>query len=275
MIGGALLALNIVITGSTRGVGFAMAREFLRSGHNVMVSGRRPESLTDSELRLAEYSGQTAFTLCDVGSRQDVERLWAETVARWGSVDIWVNNAGANQPLLPAWEVDERCTRRVLDANITGMIFGSQVAAAGMLRQGKGAIYNMEGMGSNNMHAKGATLYGTTKRALTYFTRGLAKELAGTPVIAGRLSPGMMLTDFLLLPVEGEERPVLENAAFVRILNILADRPETVARFLVHEMLTNTRNDAHIVWLTGTKAALRFISAPFTRRNVLENRREE
>jgi len=269
------VALNVVITGSTRGVGFAMGRAFLDRGHNVTISGRRTESLAKAQSRLAEYGERAAFTLCDVGSRQDIERLWDAAVASWGSVDMWVNNAGVNQPHLPAWQVDELCTRRVIDTNIAGMIFGSQVAAAGMLRQGKGAIYNMEGMGSNNMHAKGATLYGTTKRALTYFTRGLAKELAGTPVIVGRLSPGMMLTDFLLVPVEGETSPVLENDSFVRILNILADQPETVADFLVHGMLSNTRNDAHIVWLTGAKAAMRFISAPFTRRNVLGDRQEK
>lgn len=86
-----------------------------------------------------------------------------------------------------------RHTENVIKTNITGMIYGCQVAAAGMIKDGRGAIYSMEGLGSNNMLQKKTILYGTTKHALTYFMKGLAKELKDTGVIAGRLSPGMML----------------------------------------------------------------------------------
>lgn len=127
----------------------------------------------------------------------------------------------------------------------------------------------MEGLGSNNMIQAKTILYGTTKRALTYFMKGLAKELEGTSVIAGRLSPGMMLTDFITKTPNGEEAAIKTNESFRRIFNILADKPETVAAFFIPRMLANTKNDAHIMWLTTMKVGVRFISSPFHKRKLI------
>lgn len=104
-------------------------------------------------------------------------------------------------------------------------------------------------------------LYGTTKHALTYFMKALAKELEGTGVIAGRLSPGMMLTDFITKAPDGEASEVISDEKFRKIFNILADRPETVAEFFIPKMLQNTKNNAQIIWLTNMKAIWRFMTA--------------
>ena len=130
-----------------------------------------------------------------------------------------------------------------------------------MIMQMCGAIYSMEGLGSNNMIQPKTILYGTTKHALTYFMKGLAQELEGSGVIAGRLSPGMMLTDFITKTTDGDPSEVIEDAKFKKIFNILADKPETVARFFIPRMLSNTRNDAQIAWLSNRKAAWRFMTA--------------
>jgi short-subunit dehydrogenase len=135
------------------------------------------------------------------------------------------------------------------------------IFAAEMLRQGNGAIYAMEGLGSNNMIQPKTILYGTTKHALTYFMKGLDRELEGTGVIAGRLSPGMMLTDFIIKTPDGEPSEVILDKKFRKVFNILADRPETVAAFFIPRMLGNTKNNAHIAWLTTRKAAWRFMTA--------------
>jgi short-subunit dehydrogenase len=149
------------------------------------------------------------------------------------------------------------------------MIYGSQIAAAGMIRQGYGAIYSMEGLGSNNMIQLRTILYGTTKHALTYFMKGLAKELKGTGIVAGRLSPGMMLTDFITKSPDGEPSKVITDERFRRIFDILADKPDTVAKFFIPRILSNTRNDAQIAWLTNRKAAWRFITASFRKDRLI------
>ena len=135
------------------------------------------------------------------------------------------------------------------------MIYGSHIAAAEMIKQGYGAIYSMEGLGSNNMIQPKTILYGTTKHALTYFMKGLAKELEGTGIIAGRLSPGMVLTDFITKTPDGTPSEVLEDPRFKKVFNILADKPGTVAGFIIPRILRNKGNGVQIVWLTHRKAA--------------------
>jgi NAD(P)-dependent dehydrogenase (short-subunit alcohol dehydrogenase family) len=260
---------SIVITGSTRGVGLCMAKEFLKCGCNVTVSGRREESFIVARKELTEFSDRVLYVPCNVRIKTEHENLWNQSVTKWGRVDFWINNAGQNCPYEFVYDTEEKYVDAVIDTNIRGMIFGSQVAAKHMLSQGSGQIWNMEGLGSNDMIQVKTILYGTSKHALTYFTKGLAKELAGTSVLAGRLSPGMMLTDFITKTPDGEKSPVVENQRFQKIFNILADKPETVADFLVPRILANTRNNAHIVWLTNTKSLLRFTKAAFNKRKLI------
>ncbi len=260
---------NIVITGSTRGIGFCMAQEFLKNGCNLTVSGRSEKSREDAMKAFKSFQDQVLYVPCNVTSKSQLENLWNESLKKWGSVDCWINNAGQNSPHAFVHETGTSSVDAVIDTNIKGMIFGSQVAAKNMVAQGSGQIWNMEGLGSNNMIMEKTILYGMTKHALTYFTKGLAKELSATPVLAGRLSPGMMLTDFITKTPDGEKSPVLEEKQFQKMFNILADKPETVAAFLVPRILSNTKNNAHIVWLTSAKAAGRFMTAGVSKRKLL------
>jgi len=260
---------NIVITGSTRGIGLYMAREFLAVGCHVTLSGRGSTLTEDAEKLLDAFKGKYIYVSCDVQKKEDLQNLWDASAKKWKTIDIWISNAGQNAPHDYAWETDANATHNVMATNITGMIFGSQIAAANMLKQGHGAIYSMEGLGSNDMIQPKTILYGTTKRALTYFMQGLAKELKGQSVITGRLSPGMMLTDFITKTPNGKPSDVLQDEHFKKVFNILADRPETVAPFLVKKMLTNRRNGKQIAWLTGTKVMVRFLTAPFRQRKLL------
>lgn len=150
------------------------------------------------------------------------------------------------------------------------MIYGCQVASTGMIRQKSGAIYSMEGLCSNNMLRPKAIPYGMTKHALTYFMKGIAKELEGTGVIAGRLSPGMVLKDFIKKTPDGSVPAIESQRSFQKIFNMLADKPETVAIYFVPKMLANTRNNVQFEWLTTAKAAARFVAGPFTRRKILD-----
>jgi short-subunit dehydrogenase len=252
---------NVVITGSTRGIGISMAKEFLRVGCRVTLSGRSEALAEAAHTELLPYEGKYNYIQCNVQEKASLQNLWDVSLEQWGSIDIWINNAGQNTPHIFSWETGEAYTEKVIKTNIIGMIYGSQIAAAGMLKQGHGAIYSMEGLGSNNMIQRKTILYGTTKCALTYFMKGLARELAGTGIIAGRLSPGMMLTDFITKTPDGEQSEVISDEKFKRIFNILADKPDTVAKFFIPKMLSNKKNDVQIAWLTNRKATWRFMTA--------------
>ena len=260
---------NIVITGSTRGLGLSLAKEFLRAGCTVTISGRGELLKEEIVQQIARYSGKYDYVPCDVRKCEDIENLWTEAARKWGRVDVWINNAGQNSVHDFIHDTANCYVDNVIDTNLKGMIFGSKIAAKNMLLQGGGQIFNMEGLGSNNMIQLRTVLYGTTKHALTYFTRGMAKELEGTKVFVSRLSPGMMLTEFITKTPTGEASPVLTMKAFRGIFNILADTPQTVAQFFVPRILQNKKNNAHIVWLTNTKTMKRFILSPFIKRRLI------
>jgi NAD(P)-dependent dehydrogenase (short-subunit alcohol dehydrogenase family) len=217
----------------------------------------------------AMYAERVLYVPCNVQKGKDLENLWDAAAKQFGSVDFWINNAGQNAPYEHIWDTDDKEMVAVIDTNIKGMILGCQVAARKMRQQGFGQIWNMEGLGSNGMIQPKAILYGMTKSALTYFSKGLAKELSGTGVLSGRLSPGMMLTDFITKTPDGKPSEVVTDPHFKRVFNILADTPETVAQFLVPRMLANKKQNAHIVWLTNAKAGLRFMTAPFNKRELI------
>ena len=135
----------------------------------------------------------------------------------------------------------------------------------GMLAQGFGAIYNMEGMGSDGRKHAGLTMYGTSKYAVHYFTESLALEAKETPVIVGGLRPGMVVTD--LLTDRYKDRPEEWERA-KKIFNIIADRVENVSPWLAKRMLANQKNGAVLAYSSTWKLLWRFVSQPFVRRDL-------
>jgi NADP-dependent 3-hydroxy acid dehydrogenase YdfG len=159
--------------------------------------------------------------------------------------------------------------RQVTDTNVLGTLYGASVALRRMRQQGAGALYNMEGFGSRGSRVlPGLTLYGLTKAAMAFLDRSLAKELEGSPVIAGSILPGMVVTD-LLTNQRGAGSPE-DWERSKRVFNILADRVETVTPWIADRVLANQKNGARITWLNGRKIMWRFLTAPITRRNVMD-----
>ena len=261
---------TVVITGSSRGLGYEMAQRFRKAGLNVVLNGVNPKRLEDarSALEAMEGTGKVCACAGDISKSTDIQKLVDYTVEQCGGIDIWINNAGVNQPMKAIWELSEGEIDQVLDIDLKGSIMGSKLALEQMIRQGRGAIYNLEGYGSNDAMMLGLNMYGTGKRAITHFTQALAKECEerNTGVIVGRLSPGIMITDFTVTALGGKEKIDLPEKT-KKVYNILGDYPDVVADFLVAEVLKNTKNNAHIQWLTSGKAAWRFMTAGFNKRD--------
>ncbi len=257
----------VVITGSTRGIGHGLADAFLKRGCAVTVSGRTPAAVEGAVARLAGRHAADSILghPCDVTRFAQVQGLWDAAQTHFGRVDVWINNAGLAHPQVNFWENPAERIQAVLQTNLIGAMYGAKVALTGMLAQGHGALYNMEGLGSDGRKQDGLTLYGTTKAGLRYLTDGLVKETQGTPVLVGALQPGMVLTDLVTDQFEGRPED-WERAK--GIFNIIADRVETVAPWLAQKVLENSRHGARIKWLTRTKLIARFLSAPFRRRDL-------
>ena len=261
----------VVITGSTRGIGHGMALEFLKRGCQVMLSGRSQTNVDAEVQQLAKQYGtdKVSGNPCEVADYKQVQSLWDAAQNRFGRVDIWINNAGVTHTtkLLAAMDIEE--IKPVIDTNITGMIYGSKIALEGMLKQGFGQIYNMEGHGSNDSKLAGVSVYGTSKRALRYLTEVLIDETENTPVQVCFLSPGIVLTDFLINGMR--KRPTEELESIKPILNCLADTVETVTPFLVENILKNDKHGVEIAWLTDEKANERLNSDEYYSRDLFSH----
>jgi NAD(P)-dependent dehydrogenase (short-subunit alcohol dehydrogenase family) len=260
---------RIVITGSTRGLGLRMAREFLSRGCAVMVSGRTWHTLDSAVALLKSESpnGEIHGQPCDTGDYGQVEALWTAAVQALGGVDHWINNAGVGQATAPIWELPPEEMEAVIRTDVLGVLYGARVAMRGMASVGKGMIWFMEGHGSDGRIMKGHSVYGAAKRALRYAANAFAVEARGTGILIGTLSPGIMLTDFTLSRLDRNDTETWKRTKAV--FNILADTPETVAAFLVPRILAANRNGTHIAWLTTAKIIIRFMTAGLTKRRVM------
>lgn len=259
-----------VITGSSRGLGFEMAKCFRKCGMNVVLNGVSLDRLQKARHALESIPGNGKVLACsgDVCNDADLQSLIDKTVEEFGAIDIWINNAGVNQPMKPLWELSENEIDQILGIDLKGTVIGSKLAMMQMIRQGYGAIYNLEGYGSNDAMMLGFNMYGTGKRAVTHFTQALAKECEErkTGVLVGRLSPGIMITDFITTALGGKETIDLPEKT-KKFYNIVGDHPDVVADYLVTEILKNTKNNIHIQWLTPRKVMWRFMTAGFNKRD--------
>jgi len=259
----------IVITGSTRGIGYGLADSFLALGCAVTVSGRTSEAVEKAVAELsAKHQAERVFGQpCDVTDFEQVQALWDAAHVHFGKIDIWVNNAGLGHSQMDFWRIPAERIQAVVSVNVIGAMYGAKVALRGMLEQGFGSIYSLEGLGSDGRKVEGMTLYGATKAALYYLDESLARETKGTPVLVGALRPGMVLTDLVMKQYEDHPE---ELEKVKRIFNLITDRVETVTPWLARKMLANDKNGACISWLPWWKVTARFLAAPFRKRDLFE-----
>ena len=264
---------TVVITGSARGLGLEMAKVFKEKNVNIVLSDLNEENLIQakSEVEKINSNSKVDYCICDVTKTTDIITLIEYAKEKFNKIDIWINNAGVNQPEKAIWELTEQEIDIVLDVDLKGTIKASKMIMEEMIKNNGGAIYNVEGYGSNDAKMLGLSIYGTSKRAITYFTEALAKESEerNTKVIVGKLSPGIMITDFITNALGNKEKINLSEKT-KKVYNILGDYPDVVARFLVDGILNNNKNNAKIEWLTTKKAAWRFMTSSFNKRDFFK-----
>lgn len=258
---------SIVITGSTRGIGYSLATAFLERDCTIIISGRTQEAVNEAIGKLgAKYSKERIFGYpCDVTDFIQVQKLWENAKSHFGRIDIWINNAGIATPMMKFWELLPDQYVDVVQTNVIGTMYGIRVALTGMLAQGYGALYNLEGFGAHGRSIRGMTLYGSTKALVHFINRSLAQETEGTPVIIGAIAPGMVITDMITQQFEGREEELEKSK---RILNIIAERAETVTPVLAEKILQNQKNGATITFSSPARMMLKFLTAPFKKRDL-------
>lgn len=222
---------TIVITGSSRGLGFEIARQVLQSGGNVVISSRS-QSAVDAALQQLTPPGQSsdhvAGIAADVADIQQVRTLALAAIATFGSFQVWINNAAISGPYGPFFQVDPATAHALINTNIAGAYHGSLVASQYFLRCGQGKLINILGRGAKSP-APFQSLYSASKAWLRSFTSSLAKEIDNPAIGVFAFNPGMMLTDLLthVEVIAGSEERL---KAFPTVIRLLAHPPSKAAK---------------------------------------------
>ncbi|CAK9866379.1 unnamed protein product [Sphagnum jensenii] len=255
--------LNVLVTGSTKGVGLALAREFLRFGDNVVICSRSVERVENTVQDLKkEFEEQKILGMaCDVRDSKSIQALADMAKSKLGHIDIWINNAGTNaytyKPLVEFTDAD---IMQIVETNTLGVMLCCRQAIRLMREQNRGGhIFNMDGAGADGNATPRFAAYGATKRSLAQFTKSLQAELKMQgikKVVVHNLSPGMVTTDLLM--TGGDTRV----AKF--FINALAEPADKVAQYLVPRirLIASDRksNSTYTRFLTGFKAYTKILA---------------
>ena len=230
----------VVITGGTRGFGFAIAEAMLQTGAIVVIGGRSQDALAKAISSL-QAQGEVKGQICDVREEAQVYALARFADQSCGRIDIWINNAGYSSAAGMMLETPPAQAIDMFLANDMGTLYGSQAALHFMYPRREGTLVNMYGNGSFLRPASPTGLYGATKAWLTSFTRSLAKEMRGSGVRLIGFSPGMMLTDMLTNPVVIGERGKEMMSKYSFVLRFLGGDPRKAAQRLVETIAGNKK----------------------------------
>ena len=185
-----------LVTGASKGIGRAIAGSLADAGAKVMLCSRKQDQL---EAAAAEIDGETAVFAANAGDIDAAKACVAATVARFGGLDILVNNAATNPYYGPTLGVDPGRFDKTFQVNLRGPLFWCQAAWEQAMRDKPGVIINIASTGG--LRAEVALgVYNLTKAALIHLTRQLACELGPTRVVG--IAPGLVKTDFAAVLVQ-------------------------------------------------------------------------
>lgn len=182
---------TIMITGASRGIGAAAARTFAEAGANVVLLARSTKAITE----LADDIGPNALAMgCDVARYDDLSAAVAAAEARFGAVDVLINNAGVIEPIARMEASDPDDWGQVIDINLKGVYYGMRAVLPGMVARGGGTVITISSGAAHNA-LEGWSHYCTSKAGAAMLTMTLHKEAAGQGVRAMGLSPGTVATE--------------------------------------------------------------------------------
>ncbi len=186
----------VLITGGLTGIGRAAALAFAKQGASVVVSGRKDAQGKALEAELTALGAKAAFIRADVRHEDEVRNLVDKTVARFGRLDIAVNNAGTEGKPGPVTEQTAESYAATFDTNVLGALLSMKHELRVMLPQGSGSIVNISST-YGHQGARGASIYAASKHAVEGLTKSAALEAAGLGVRVNAVAPGPTETDML------------------------------------------------------------------------------
>jgi gluconate 5-dehydrogenase len=207
-----------IVTGGSRGLGKEMAEGLAEAGASLMLCARRAEwldeTLNEFEARGFDVAGKT----CDVSKQVDVQALVDDTVKKFGSVDILINNAGVSWGAMPE-EMTLEQWQKVIDVNLTGCFLMAQAAGREMLKQNKGSIINIASIAGLTSSANGPFYagYAASKAGLIGLTRELAASWGRKGIRVNAIAPGFFHSRLADRVIDIYETTIRENNVIPRV----------------------------------------------------------
>lgn len=252
-----------VITGGSRGLGYAIAETYAREGAKIVIASRSPHSV-DLAVDLLQNGGYQAVGLvCDVSDTPQVEALAEFAVRMFGKIDIWVNNAGLSAPYGPTAHIPSNDFTSVIDTNITGSYNGSVTAMRYFVKQKSGKLINLLGRGDNGSIAL-QNAYSSSKVWVRNFTKTLAKEYKNSGVDVFGFNPGLVRTEMLsnVHALSGYEKKMNPLRFVAMLWGNDADVPAQKALWLASSA-TDGKNGLQVTVLTAWFMVSRLLALPF------------
>jgi NAD(P)-dependent dehydrogenase (short-subunit alcohol dehydrogenase family) len=190
-----------IVTGASRGIGWATAQALARAGAQVIITGRKADAIAEAARSIGDGAVGIVAHSGDIAS---LEALAAATLDRFGRVDILVNNAATNPHFGAMLEAEDSLWAKTIDVNIMGNIWLTRAVVPAMRAQGGGRIINIASIvGTNPGQYQG--IYSMTKAAIISLTKTLAMELGGDNILVNAIAPGLIRTKFASVLWENEQ----------------------------------------------------------------------
>jgi NAD(P)-dependent dehydrogenase (short-subunit alcohol dehydrogenase family) len=183
-----------IVTGGSRGIGYAIAKRLLDGGASVVLTGRTEATLAAARERLAAAGANVEAVLADVSRLPDVRRVFARAVERFGGLDILVNNAGVGR-FAPVADLTDAEWHEVIGTNLTGVFYCCREAVPRLRARGGGWIINISSLAGKNWFPSGGA-YCASKAGLNALSEALMQEVRHDNIRVSYVAPGSVNTEF-------------------------------------------------------------------------------
>jgi NAD(P)-dependent dehydrogenase (short-subunit alcohol dehydrogenase family) len=186
----------IVVTGSTRGIGRAIAEACAQEGGRVVICSRDGEAVAQTTGEFERTGFEVSGVAVDVSLLSDLESLLQHALETWGRVDVWINNAGLSGGYRHLDEMSAEEIETIVGVNLNGTLMACRIVIPHFIEQGGGILINISGKGGRGDASPFMATYAATKAAVTSLTKSLAQEYKDHPISIHSVVPGMVATDF-------------------------------------------------------------------------------
>ncbi|HEX2911750.1 MAG TPA: SDR family oxidoreductase [Chloroflexia bacterium] len=215
-----------IVTGASRGIGEAIALNLAEAGAKVVLASRKPEGLNEVAAKVSQAGSEALVVPTNTSDHAGIESLVEQTVARFGGVDIVVNNAATNPHFGPLLTSEDTMWDKTIKVNLEGYFWLIKAAVPSMQQRGGGKVVNITSIaGLQSLKWQG--LYGITKAGVIHMTKTLAIELGDSNIQVNAIAPGFVKTKFSSVLWQNEQlaRKMVETTPAHRIAD-----PDDIAR---------------------------------------------